>query len=115
MAALRGNRGPGCATCSPSPWSDMVRDYLSCKGAILVEERGHSPPSSNISWRPGNLSLPYVLSTWPAIPRNVAPFYVLCTWPTIPRNLSLLDVLCTWPAIPRNLSFSTLFVDGGVA
>ena len=40
VVALRGNRGPGCATCS--------RSLLSVKGVILVEEYGHSHPPSPI-------------------------------------------------------------------
>ena len=51
VAALRRNRGPGCATCSPSQidvvlysGSHRVGVYLYCTGAIPVEERGHSPP-----------------------------------------------------------------------
>ena len=93
------------------PGSDrVISECLSCKGVILVEERGHSPPPPHFSWGPGNLSLSYVLCTWPAIPRNLSLSYVLCTWPAIPNNLSLFYVLCTWSAIPRNLSLLYLLV-----
>ena len=71
MVASQGNRGPGCATCSPSqidvvlyPGSDRVSEYLYCTGimsrrvgiapppitlcctagVIIVEACGHSPP-----------------------------------------------------------------------
>ena len=51
---------------------------MSCKGVILVGEHGHSPPPPpNFSWGPENLSLSYVLCTWPAIPRNLSLFYLL--------------------------------------
>ena len=51
VVALRGNRGPGCATCSPShidvvlhPGSHRVGVCLYSTGVILVEACEHSPP-----------------------------------------------------------------------
>ena len=35
------------------------------------------PPLPNFSWGPENLSLFYVLCTWPAIRRNLSLFYLL--------------------------------------
>ena len=78
------------------PGSDRVGAWLSCKGVILVEEHGHSPPPlPNFSWGSENLSLSYVLCTWPAIRRNLSLFYLLVVaffkfasvfgdgWPTV--------------------------------
>ena len=54
---------------------------LFCKGVILVEEHGHSPPPlPHFSWGPENLSLFYILCTWPASPLfsvTVGPMSVL--------------------------------------
>ena len=77
------------------PGSDRVSECLSCNGVILFQARGHRPPHPlpNFTWGPGNLSLSYVLCTWPDIPRNLSLFYVLCTWPAIPRYLSLFYLL----------------------
>ena len=67
-----------------------------CPVTVLFWSRsvGIAPaPLLNFTWGSGNLSLSYVLCTWPAIPRNLSFFYVLCTWPAIPRNLSLFYLL----------------------
>ena len=56
MVALRGNRGPGYVTCSPSqidtvlyPGShSVVGVCLNCTGAVLVETCGHSSPLSHV-------------------------------------------------------------------
>ena len=77
MVALRGDRGPGCATCSPSqidvvlyPGSDRVSECLHCtgimsrcvgialppislhcRGVILVEACGHRRPHFLVLYR----------------------------------------------------------------
>ena len=53
--ALRGNRGPGSATCSPSQIDAPPPPIsLYCTGIIPVEERAHSPPPPTIfCWEPG--------------------------------------------------------------
>ena len=50
MVASQGNRGPGCATCSPSqidvvlyPGSDRVSEHLYCTG-IMSRRVGIAPP-----------------------------------------------------------------------
>ena len=51
-----------------------------CPVQVLFSSRGTgiAPlPLSNFSWGPGNLSLSYVLCTWPAIPRNLSLLYLL--------------------------------------
>ena len=60
MVALRGNRGPGCATCSTSQidvvlyrGSDRVSVCLYCTGVILVEACGHSSPPPFFAGGPG--------------------------------------------------------------
>ena len=68
---------------------------------FLSRSVGIAPPPPHFCWRPRNLSLSYVLCTWPAIPRNLSLFHVLYTWPAIPRNLSLFYVCWWWRLLVR--------------
>ena len=51
-----------------------------CPVNVLFSSRSTGiapPPLPNFSWGSENLSLSYVLCTWPAIPRNLSLFYLL--------------------------------------
>ena len=126
VVALRGNRGPGCANCSPSqidvvlyPGSDRVSEYLYCTG-ITSRRVGIAPPpfpctaqvlflSRRVGIAPSPLSL-YCTGVILVEKRGHSPpphflfgaravigtVCFLCMWSVIPRNLSLFYVLWWW-------------------
>ena len=98
------------------PGSDRVSERLYCKGVVLVEERGHSPPpppfpltvrvllssrSAGIASPPFPCTLRVLLSSRSADIAPPPPQPNFC-WGS--GNLSFFNVVCTWPAIPRDLS-----------